>query len=327
MRRLLRRLRRRRAGRAPVILMYHRVATPARDPWALSVSPERFRDHLAALRAHRTPMSMTALVDALDGDTAPDDAVAVTFDDGYLDNLIVAKPMLEAGGIPATVYLATGSIGGARPFWWDELESILSGSAAMRFDAVIGGKRVRVDVPEGPVSDPPGWRFAHGARTARQRAYVRLWTRLRNTAPDERTRVIDSLRRRAGPSRHEEGDLPMSEEAVTQLVSALVDVGAHGVTHTAMTTLSPDVRRSEIVESGREATRLSGRLANGFAYPHGDHDRRTREIVREAGYRHACSTFAAAIDPARYDCFALPRLMVEDWCARELIGRVEALRS
>ena len=49
-------------------------------------------------------------------------------------------------------------------------------------------------------------------------------------------------------------------------------------------------------------------------------------MVRDAGYRYACSTRAAAIDPARHDRFDLPRLMVEDWTAEELIGRMEALR-
>jgi hypothetical protein len=50
-------------------------------------------------------------------------------------------------------------------------------------------------------------------------------------------------------------------------------------------------------------------------------------MVREAGYLYACSTQAAAINCASFDLFDLPRLMVENWTADELIGRMGALRS
>ena len=55
MRRLVKRLRRwLRHGDSPAILMYHRIAMPAVDPWGLSVSPERFAEQVQALRARRT---------------------------------------------------------------------------------------------------------------------------------------------------------------------------------------------------------------------------------------------------------------------------------
>lgn len=316
-----------RPRRAPVILMYHRIARPARDTWALSVSPERFRDHLAALRAARTPVSMTALVDALDLGEAADDAVAVTFDDGYLDNLTMAKPLLEEAGVPATVYLATGWIGRDQPFWWDELESILFEPGPVELAVTIGGERVAIGLPLEATPDPMDWRFGRKARTVRQQAYARLWTRLRDLAPDERAAAMDELRRQAPSTRYDREAVAMNADEAARLASPLVDVGAHGVTHSPLTRLPIDARRSEIVESGQEASRMSGQLASGFAYPHGDRDRQTRDMVRDAGYRYACSTFAAAIDREDYDIFDLPRLMVEDWTAQDLIGRMEALRT
>jgi peptidoglycan/xylan/chitin deacetylase (PgdA/CDA1 family) len=122
MRGLARRLHRwfgRRGG--PAILMYHRIATPDVDPWGLSVSPERFAEQVQALRAHRTMLPMDAFVARLRSRTLPHDAVAFTFDDGYSDNLRQAKPILEAAGVPATVFLTTGRIGADKEFWWDEL--------------------------------------------------------------------------------------------------------------------------------------------------------------------------------------------------------------
>lgn len=272
-------------------------------------------------------MPMTALVDALHRGEAPDDAVALTFDDGYLDNLTTAKPLLEAAGVPATIYLATGWIGRDRPFWWDELESILFWPEPAEFAVAIGGERVAISLPPGSAPDPVDWRFGRKARTVRQKAYVRLWTRLRGLAPDERAAVMDELRRQAPSTCYDGEALPMSVAQAEHLASSLVDVGAHGVTHSPLTKLPVEVRRSEVVESGKEAARMSSQPPSGFAYPHGDRDRQTRDVVRGAGYRYACSTFAAAIDCGDYDVFDLPRLMVEDWTAEELIARMEALRT
>ena len=305
--------------------MYHRIARLRRDTWALSVSPDRFREHLAVLRERRTPMAMTALIDALDQGDVPTDAAAVTFDDGYLDNLEIAKPLLEAAGVPATIYLATGWIGSGQQFWWDELEAMLFRPEPGKLSVTVAGERVTIELPREMKPEPSGWQFGKRARTARQKAYVRLWTGLYKVMPGERAAVMDELRRMIPPEKPDPEALPMNTAQAARLASPLVAIGAHSVTHAAMTTLPPDARRAEIEDSGRDAARLTNAPVAGFAYPHGDHDRQTRAMAREAGYRYACTTYAAAIDPARYDRFELPRLMVEDWTAEELIARMEAL--
>ena len=53
------------------------------------------------------------------------DAVAITIDDGYLDNLQYAVPILEELEIPATIFVSTGTMEQDRELWWDELESLL----------------------------------------------------------------------------------------------------------------------------------------------------------------------------------------------------------
>src|SRR5258708_18633096 len=130
----------------PVIFMYHRVAVSRHDPWGLAVDPERFEEQMAYVKHHRTPMSMDELVHRLRSKTLPANAVAVTFDDGYRDNLVNAKPVLARHGLSATLFLATGFINQNTPFWWDDLATmVLPSTQARRDQQVWPGETVTID--------------------------------------------------------------------------------------------------------------------------------------------------------------------------------------
>ena len=100
--------------------MYHRIAHPPVDPWGLAVQPDHFEQHLTVLRRSRQTFPMSQFVQRLERHTLPRNAVAVTFDDGYVDNLRAAKPRLAAGDVPATLFVTTGPVGQRTEYWWDE---------------------------------------------------------------------------------------------------------------------------------------------------------------------------------------------------------------
>ena len=92
------------------ILMYHRVADlPAYDQ--LTVSPRRFEEHMAWLAAHQRVISLDTAVTELDTALATGEdlrpGVVITFDDGYLDNLTHALPVLERHRLPASIFVTT----------------------------------------------------------------------------------------------------------------------------------------------------------------------------------------------------------------------------
>ena len=114
---------------------------------------------------------------------------------------------------------------------------------------------------------------------------------------------------------------------VRKLVSNRISVGAHGCTHQLLTSLRPAARIEEIQRSRLEAEALSGLPVTGFTYPHGDRDAETIDMVRRAGYRWACSTCEAIIDPLRANPHDLPRLAVGDWRANRLLARLGAFNA
>ncbi|MFC1877921.1 polysaccharide deacetylase family protein [Thermodesulfobacteriota bacterium] len=106
-----------------VVLMYHRVVDAHFDPHNLAVSPKHFREHLKVLRKLTFPRR---LQDVVDNWSNTNTDVAVTFDDGYADNLFEALPALETNDIPATIFLSTGMLD-QDGFWIDRLARCLLG--------------------------------------------------------------------------------------------------------------------------------------------------------------------------------------------------------
>jgi len=310
----------------PVILMYHRVGSPPYDPWGLCVSAEHFRQQLAALKASRTLLSMDQLVDALDAGDVPARAAAITFDDGYADNAEIAKPLLEETKAPATFFLATDFVGSETPFWWDELAVlVLGGRAAADLDFEIAGRRLTARW--GPQEHAPGdlarWRYSDPTADPRRSGYLRLWRDLQRLAPGDRDLAMAELRARLngeGNPADAPVAMPMSREAARTMASPLTKVGGHGQSHVPLPALAPAERRREIAGGRADLAVLTGAgEPPGFAYPHGEWDATTREMVAEAGYRWAVTTESATIDPRNHDRFALPRVQAADWSGRALL--------
>jgi peptidoglycan/xylan/chitin deacetylase (PgdA/CDA1 family) len=90
------------------VLVYHTISSPREHLLAdIDISPETFARQLRWLATWRT---VVPLVETLDPKRWRH-PVAITFDDGYRDNLTVALPLLEKYSMPATVFVSVGFIG------------------------------------------------------------------------------------------------------------------------------------------------------------------------------------------------------------------------
>ena len=90
------------------VLVYHTISSPSEPlPGEIDISPENFARQLDWLSRWR---SVVPLMQTLNGNKAGF-PVAITFDDGFRDNLTVALPMLEKYSMPATVFVTAGFVG------------------------------------------------------------------------------------------------------------------------------------------------------------------------------------------------------------------------
>lgn len=101
------------------ILLYHRIASLSNDPIKLCVSPTRFEEHLKLLKGKYRVIPLSELsLKLVSGDIQGNEA-AITFDDGYHDNLTEALPLLEKYNLPATIFVTTKMLGKKADFSWD----------------------------------------------------------------------------------------------------------------------------------------------------------------------------------------------------------------
>ena len=96
------------------ILMYHMVSEPkTSQDRRFAIPPHRFARHIRGLadRDYRF-VSLADLLNFVSGTSSlPQNAVSLTFDDGYADNYEKAYPILDRYGVPATIFLVSGLVG------------------------------------------------------------------------------------------------------------------------------------------------------------------------------------------------------------------------
>jgi peptidoglycan/xylan/chitin deacetylase (PgdA/CDA1 family) len=298
----------------PLILMYHRIAEDPIDHWGLSVSPANFEGQLHVLRRTRRPLPLVDFVRDLMTGTLPPEAVAVTFDDGYVDNLTAGKPRLAKADVPATVFVASGYTGRPGEFWWDELSGlILAGRGRRNFELMIGRETLRVDLKASTGAQEDDTISASGLK-ARQTALTPIWDAMRRLNDDERQSAMARIRLvlTDQDSTVDRGRAMTRDEVRTLAADGLVTIGAHTVTHPQLSALEKDSCQREISDSKSDCEALTGAAVTSFAYPYGDFDDKAREAVLAAGFAFACSTRPAPATMAS-DLLALPRIQICNW--------------
>lgn len=300
----------------PVILMYHRIATPDRDPWELAVAPAVFDRQLQTLARRRRVLPLREFADRHVKGSLPADAAAITFDDGYACNSGVAAPLLEKHGLPATFFLATAMLGSTEEFWSDALERVVfDPRAAGRGSIMVGDRECQVDLGEEPEPRPAhAWRaMTDRPRTMRQRAYMALWKALKPAPLDAQRRAIELIAGQIGSelaprSTHR----PMTpEEAYSLSRTSGFDIGGHTETHIALPLWDRATQTREIAQSRRICEAISGRPCTTFAYPYGDYSDLTLDCVRESELTCAVSLNWGPVD-ALEPPLALSQIMMRN---------------
>ncbi|MBI4550554.1 MAG: polysaccharide deacetylase family protein [Candidatus Omnitrophica bacterium] len=287
------------AGGRVLILLYHRVRRPE-DIYEAAVSPENFELQMKYLAGNFEVLSLADSMRLMEREETPGKPPAViTFDDGYRDNWQTACPILKKYGLPATFFIATGSMGNREPMWTSRVEFLFAKAPVRTLVLETLPSRESLDLRE------PG-----------RRQYVCHWVKNEmKKVPEERRRLIlEELEQKSGvrPPENFTGPEMLDWDEVRLMAhDPLFEIGSHTVSHRMLAHLSTEEVRHELEASKKAIEAETGRTARFLSFPGNSHDGRTRRLAREAGYEAACAV-GQALCSYDADPFELKRVHIED---------------
>ena len=257
------------------VFTYHQVVE-RRDPFRPGEpDPEQFRNDLGVIGRLFDVLPLPEAAARLAEGRLPARAACITFDDGYANNHSIAAPLLEAAGLPATFFIATGAIDDG--VMWNDL---VIEAVAHCGDALVVDPELELDVVP---RDRPSMTYERLAS---------LLERLKYRSLERRWEAAIRLYR--DNVRAETPQLMMTREQVADLARRGFDIGGHTVRHPILAELDDDGAKAEIEGCRRWIEEVTGRSPTTFAYPNGrpnkDFKAAHRRMVEDAGFSVAVTT-------------------------------------
>lgn len=223
--------------------------------------------------------------------TLPPAAAAITFDDGYADNLLVAWPILKRYGVPATFFIATSFLEGGRMWNDDVIEAfrhIKNGALDLEeFD--LGTHKIE-DI------------------TSRVGSYEAVLRKLKYFKHSQRTEIAAEIARRCNTPRTPH--LMMTHQQLRCLHEEGAEIGGHTHSHPILELLNDNDALREIESGKQEVESIIGEQIRVFAYPNGapniDYSARHGEMAQRVGFEAAVTT-APAYATLTSDVYQLAR--------------------
>ncbi|HEY6337927.1 MAG TPA: polysaccharide deacetylase family protein [Candidatus Sulfotelmatobacter sp.] len=273
-----------------VVITYHGVLPPGYKPIdhgfdGSLINAETFRQQLRLLKKNYTVISPEqALSWCRDGGDLPARAALVTCDDGFLSNLTEMLPILQEEGLRCLFFVTGASAGERRTMlWYEELFLLLLRAPKGAFR--ISGENLEIS-------------GTLGEREQRRHLWWNVVRRLSQFDAQCRERFLQTAHSYFGLERSLDFYLASYPEArrhfclltraeLQQLAAAGMTIGAHTVTHPILACQPPALAWSEIVESRSLLESAIGKQIWAFAYPFGDADSVTPQVIamaKQAGF-------------------------------------------
>ena len=271
---------------AVTVLTFHRVLNDAEFQRTCSlpgiVIRRRTFERLAGYVAGKyAPVDFPQAVQA----PASKMRVMFTFDDGWKDTHTNALPVMQARGIPATVFVCPGLIGRTLPFWPELVASLLA-----KASPPVAGAEIESLIET-----------LKTYTTERRRQFIARLNELQAPA-------------NGGDAYH--GDRTVSWDDIREMDAAGGRFGCHTHTHQILTTVPAQTARQEVRESRGAIEAALYRRCDLFAYPNGNSSAATRAILAEERFTAAFTTQRGAWT-AGSDRMAIPRVNV---CEESVVG-------
>jgi peptidoglycan/xylan/chitin deacetylase (PgdA/CDA1 family) len=312
-----------------VVMMYHRIVDHRQDPWDLCVSPANFSDQLQKLSNQFDIIPMYRLAERLQLKEPLKNLLAITFDDGYMDNYQTGKPILEKYKMPATFYLTTKFKTGGK-YWWDELEQLILNTPVLPEAATINlhGKVITLLLGDSKILNESvtrqnaAWRYGKPLSNSRLKLYYECWDTIKRMNIDDQKIALQEIKNWAGISVVSTPPL-MSEQQIKALASSnLFEIGGHTINHPALGTLSSHQQHEEIEGCKKGLENIVPQTMMGLAYPYGHYNDQTPVLTKNCGFKYAVTTEEKMVT-GRDSIYEIPRFQAKNMDGDSLMGEIK----
>jgi len=222
---------------------------------------------------------------------------AFTLDDGYQDNLQYAAPVFAKHGAPFTVYVSSGMPDGTTELWWMALEAVIRKAGSLTTTV----NNTTVDLPcQSAAEKQAAFNAVYWPLRNLSEADQRAW--IRELCKAHHVDLLDITRQAA-----------LSWDGVRELHQhAYCTIGAHTVDHFALSKLTDEDARREMLDGANRIAEMTGEWPRHFAYPYGDEGSaslREFELARFLGFDSATTTRKGFVTATQsINPHAIPRL-------------------
>jgi peptidoglycan/xylan/chitin deacetylase (PgdA/CDA1 family) len=298
--------------------MYHMVRSTAAGVIGRLKGLElpAFREQLAYIRAHYTPVGLFDLVAAANSaGQLPPRPIVLSFDDGYAGHYDVVFPLLADAGIPAAFFPVASALVDRSVVDINKVQCILA--ASDRVERLVEVVEAAIERERPHLPPPAEYRRQWWKSSRWDPAEVVYVKRLLQHALPERVRrpLVDELFR-TRVSADEEGfaaELYMDAKQVRELHDAGMTIGAHGDRHLRLSSLSRDEQAVEI-DGALRVLDVVGLPRRRFAYcyANGEHNDDSIELLRTRECSIALTTRPDLARIAPGGLLTLPRIDTND---------------
>jgi peptidoglycan/xylan/chitin deacetylase (PgdA/CDA1 family) len=294
------------ASGATLVLTLHRVIpddsiASCRSPRGMVLRESAFRNLLIYLSEHAICVK-PGEVDQQDS-SSERPRVLITFDDGWLDNLEVAAPLLSEFGMSACFFAVTGYAGRSQPFWPER---------ALGLARALHDSKSKISVQDvfAHLVDEEGTQLPTGPLAEEE-----LLGWLKQFEPEVICAAIGAAERQLpATTEPDPWERLMTWDEMHILTRAGHTVGSHTSTHALLTQLTSDEVSTELSRSSAQLQQYmmpEHAEPNWIAYPNGFTDNRVRELTAKCGYHYGFTTMTGLWRKGS-EPLAIPRINVWD---------------
>jgi len=278
-----------------IVPMYHRVVESfSDDPFRLGMCVQKKTFEKQAKYFSESFKSIQLSDIRENKSFIKDDAnyVSYTFDDGYKDNILTAKPILDKYNLNATFFICCNIFTKDKQFWWD----LIINSFAQTKCEYLDLSPINHNFPETKI-------YLNSSNRKIKLLFLLqyLWTLDDVVFIKE---VAEYIELSLLGKKHTIDKL--NEDDIKKLHQSGYEIAAHTLSHPNLRLISIEEQKREFVESKNILEEIIGDEIRGFAYPAGFKDLSLENLAKESGYKYAVSAVKGV--NRKFNYFSIERI-------------------